>query len=179
MCSDGKAETANGDVSQYRQESDALGTVPVPASAYWGAHTARAAANFPLSGRAVRPQLVRALALVKLACCHANEELGYLPQAEAQAIAEACREIAEGGLADAFVVDALQGGAGTSTNMNVNEVVANRAEQLLGGGLGQYARIDPLRHVNLHQSTNDVYPTAVRVAAMFVCRKPPARRGVP
>ena len=163
MCSiDSKAETANSDVSQCRQESDALGTVAVPASAYWGVHTARAVVNFSLSGRTVRPQLVRALALVKLACCRANEELGYLPHNEAQAIAEACREVAEGGLADAFVVDALQGGAGTSTNMNVNEVVANRAEQLLGGGLGQYARIDPLRHVNLHQSTNDVYPTAVR-----------------
>ncbi|QCC85797.1 aspartate ammonia-lyase [Desulfovibrio desulfuricans] len=171
MCSiDSKAETVNGDVSQYRQESDALGTVAVPASAYWGVHTGRAVANFPLSGRAVRPQLVRALALVKLACCRANEELGYLPQTEAQAIAEACREVAEGGLVEAFVVDALQGGAGTSTNMNVNEVVANRAEQLLGGRLGEYARIDPLRHVNLHQSTNDVYPTAVRVAAMFLLK---------
>ena len=172
MCSiDIKAETAKGDISQYRQESDALGTVAVPVSAYWGVHTARAVANFFLSGRTVRPQLVRALALVKLACCRANEELGYLPHNEAQAIAEACREVAEGSLADAFVVDALQGGAGTSTNMNVNEVVANRAEQLLGGGLGQYARIDPLRHVNLHQSTNDVYPTAVRVAAMFLLKE--------
>ncbi|NCB23176.1 MAG: aspartate ammonia-lyase [Deltaproteobacteria bacterium] len=171
MCiTNSKTGTASCESSQYRQESDALGTVAVPASAYWGVHTARAVANFPLSGRAVRPQLVRALALVKLACCRANEELGYLPQAEAQAIAGACREVAEGGLAEAFVVDALQGGAGTSTNMNVNEVVANRAEQLLGGRLGQYARIDPLRHVNLHQSTNDVYPTAVRVAAMFLLK---------
>ena len=171
MCStNSKTGIASCESSQYRQESDALGTVAVPASAYWGVHTARAVANFPLSGRAVRPQLVRALALVKLACCRANEELGYLPQAEAQAIAGACREVAEGGLAEAFVVDALQGGAGTSTNMNVNEVIANRAEQMLGGRLGQYARIDPLRHVNLHQSTNDVYPTAVRVAAMFLLK---------
>ena len=171
MCStDSKATAASGESSQYRQESDALGTMAVPASAYWGVHTARAVVNFPLSGRAVRPQLVRALALVKMACCRANEELGYLPHAEAQAIAEACREVAEGGLAEAFVVDALQGGAGTSTNMNVNEVIANRAEQLLGGELGQYARIDPLRHMNLHQSTNDVYPTAVRVAAMFLLK---------
>ena len=172
MCStDSKAEVTGGGVPQYRQESDALGTVAVPALAHWGVHTARALANFPLSGRAVRPQLVRALALVKLACCRANEELGYLPQAEAQAIADACREVAEGGLGESFVVDALQGGAGTSTNMNVNEVVANRAELLLGGGLGEYARIDPLRHVNLHQSTNDVYPTAVRVAALLLLKE--------
>ena len=171
MCSTGsKAEVTGGGVPQYRQESDALGTVAVPVSAYWGVHTARALANFSLSGRAVRPQLVRALALVKLACCRANEELGYLPQTEAQAIANVCREVAEGGLSESFVVDALQGGAGTSTNMNVNEVIANRAEQLLGGGLGEYASIDPLRHVNLHQSTNDVYPTAVRVAALFLLK---------
>ncbi|MTJ92930.1 MAG: aspartate ammonia-lyase [Desulfovibrio sp.] len=161
---------SNGESSQYRQESDALGSVAVPASAYWGVHTARALANFPLSGRAVRPQLVRALGLVKLACCRANEELGYLPQAEAQAIAVACREVARGGLSEAFVVDSLQGGAGTSTNMNVNEVIANRAEQLLGGRLGEYACVDPLRHVNLHQSTNDVYPTALRIAAMFLLK---------
>ena len=165
-----KTDEAGLGVPQYRQESDALGTVAVPASAYWGVHTARALANFSLSGRAVRPQLVRALALVKLACCRANNDLGYLPQAEAQAIAEACREVAEGSLSESFVVDALQGGAGTSTNMNVNEVIANRAEQLLGGGLGAYSRVDPLRHVNLHQSTNDVYPTAVRVAALLLLK---------
>lgn len=171
MCStDSMTGISNGESSQYRQESDALGSVAVPASAYWGVHTARALANFPLSGRAVRPQLVRALGLVKLACCRANEELGYLPQAEAQAIAVACREVARGGLSEAFVVDSLQGGAGTSTNMNVNEVIANRAEQLLGGRLGEYACVDPLRHVNLHQSTNDVYPTALRIAAMFLLK---------
>ena len=174
MCSSGKAGSVSPRVQpntqQCRRESDALGAVDVPLSAYWGVHTARALANFPLSGRAVRPELVRAMALVKLACCRANEELGYLPQAEAQAIADACREVAQGGLAHAFVVDALQGGAGTSTNMNMNEVLANRAEELLGGSLGAYARIDPLRHVNLHQSTNDVYPTAVRVAALFLLK---------
>lgn len=179
MCSSGDAGSvspgaqpgfAQLNTQPYRQESDALGAVDVPLSAYWGVHTARALANFPLSGRAVRPELVRAMALVKLACCHANGELGYLPQPEAQAIADACREVAEGGLADSFVVDALQGGAGTSTNMNMNEVLANRAEELLGGSLGSYARIDPLRHVNLHQSTNDVYPTAVRVAALFLLK---------
>lgn len=171
MCSScNKREAAGSSRQIFRQESDALGAVDVPLSAYWGVHTARAAANFPLSGRAVRPQLVRALALVKLACCRANEELGFLPPPEAQAIADACREAAQGDLDESFVVDALQGGAGTSTNMNMNEVLANRAEELLGGRLGAYARIDPLRHVNLHQSTNDVYPTAVRVAALFLLK---------
>jgi aspartate ammonia-lyase len=154
------------DASRLRQEADSLGTVSVPASAYWGVHTARAIENFPLAGRAVRPEIIRAMAQVKLACAYANAELGFLPRTEADAVADACREVAEGGLSGEFVVDALQGGAGTSTNMNVNEVIANRAEEILGGHPGQYARIDPLRHVNLHQSTNDVYPTAVRIAAL-------------
>lgn len=172
MCSIGSnAETANDELAPYRLESDALGTARVPAAAYWGVHTARAVANFPLTGRAVRTELVRAMALVKLACANANHELGFLPQKEWQAVSDACREVAEGGLHDEFVVDALQGGAGTSTNMNVNEVIANRAEELLGGRLGEYARIDPLRHVNLHQSTNDVYPTAVRIAAIHLLEK--------
>jgi aspartate ammonia-lyase len=114
----------------------------------------------------MHPELVSALVKVKLACARTNASLGHLPKAEAEAIVAACREALEGRLDGAFVVDALQGGAGTSANMNVNEVLANRAEELLGGRRGEHARVDPLRHVNLHQSTNDVYPTAVRVAAI-------------
>ncbi|MDR1856594.1 MAG: aspartate ammonia-lyase [Desulfovibrio sp.] len=154
------------DPASSRLEADALGTVSVPSSVYWGVHTARAAENFPLTDRPVRHELVRALAQVKLACARANAELGFLAPAEAGAIADACLEVIEGGLRDQFPVDALQGGAGTSANMNVNEVVANRAEELLGGRPGEHVRIDPLRHVNLHQSTNDVFPTAVRIAAL-------------
>ncbi|MFW5488193.1 MAG: aspartate ammonia-lyase [Desulfovibrio sp.] len=149
-----------------RRERDGLGEKDVPESAYWGIHTARALENFSLSGRPSRPELITALAQVKLACARTNSDLGYLPAPEAQAIIQACEEIAAGSLRREFVVDALQGGAGTSTNMNMNEVVANRAEEILGGRKGEYARIDPLQHVNLHQSTNDVYPTAIKVAAM-------------
>lgn len=153
-----------------RVESDALGGKNVPADVYWGVHTARALENFPLTGRPMHWELVAGLLQVKLACAQANASLGYLEENEAAAIATACREGLEGQLNKEFVVDALQGGAGTSANMNVNEVLANRAEELLGGRRGEYARIDPLRHVNLHQSTNDVYPTAVRIAAIRLLR---------
>ncbi|MCE5266182.1 MAG: aspartate ammonia-lyase [Deltaproteobacteria bacterium] len=154
-----------------RTEADLLGVLEVPASAYWGIHTQRAIANFPLSGRRVNPALIGALAQVKKACAAANAELGYLDADRGKAIAAACDEIAAGGLADQFPVDALQGGAGTSTNMNVNEVVANRAIELLGGRRGDYRLVHPLETVNLHQSTNDVYPTALRVAAIFGLRR--------
>ena len=153
-----------------RLEADLLGERPVPAEAYWGIHTLRAMANFPLSGRPVHGALIRALALVKKACCLANAETQSLNDAKSAAILAACDEIAAGGLADQFPVDALQGGAGTSTNMNVNEVVANRAIELMGGAKGDYAIVHPLEDVNLHQSTNDVYPTAVRIAAILGLR---------
>ncbi len=154
-----------------RTERDPLGEVAVPCSAYWGAHTARAMANFPLTGEAPSPALVAAMADVKAAAARANEELGFLDPARAGAIAAACGELASGTLAGEIVVDALQGGAGTSLNMNVNEVIANRAEELLGGARGEYARVDPLAHVNLHQSTNDVFPTALKVAAIRLLRQ--------
>lgn len=149
-------------------EKDSLGVMPVPATALWGIHTARAVANFPISGRGIHPQLIRAMGLVKLAAAVTNERLGVwrdTPE-KAQAIIRACREMAEGML-DAYVtVDALQGGAGTSTNMNVNEVLANRAIVIMGGAPGDYARVSPLDDINRHQSTNDVYPTALKLAAI-------------
>jgi aspartate ammonia-lyase len=159
------------DIQVNRKEEDLLGLLELPSSAYWGIHTQRAIGNFPLSGRRVNPSLIRALAQVKKACAAANVELGYLEAAKGDAIAAACDEIAEGGLAEQFPVDALQGGAGTSTNMNLNEVIANRAVELLGGRRGDYRLIHPLETVNLHQSTNDVYPTALRVAAIFGLRR--------
>lgn len=130
------AGVAQPSAQSYRQESDALGAVDIPLSAYWGVHTARALANFPLSGWAVRPELVRAMALVKLACCRANEELGYLPQPEAQAIAPmpAARLPRAVWLMPLWWMP-CKAGAGTSTNMNMNEVLANRAEELLGAAL--------------------------------------------
>ena len=152
-------------------EKDLLGGLDIPADVYWGVHTARAVQNFAISGQAVNPALVRALAQVKKACCLANLETGDLSENKARAIIAACDEISSGGLADQFPVDALQGGAGTSTNMNMNEVIANRAVEILGGVKGGYSLVHPLDDVNLHQSTNDVYPTALKVAAIFCFRR--------
>ncbi|MEU6825981.1 aspartate ammonia-lyase [Streptomyces atriruber] len=151
-----------------RREHDLLGDRDVPAEAYWGIHSLRATENFPITGIpiSVYPQLIDALAAVKEAAARANEELGLLPAAKADAIAAACREIRAGRLHDQFVVDVIQGGAGTSTNMNANEVVANRALELLGHPKGAYEHLHPNEDVNLSQSTNDVYPTAVKVATV-------------
>ncbi|WP_027191881.1 aspartate ammonia-lyase [Fundidesulfovibrio putealis] len=149
-----------------RTEHDLLGSREVPGDALYGIHTARALDNFPLTGRPAHPALVRALARVKLACALANVELGFLDEPIGGALAQACEEMISGRLAGHVVVDALQGGAGTSANMNVNEVLANRAEEILGGRRGEYQRVHPLRHANLHQSTNDVFPTALRIAAL-------------
>jgi aspartate ammonia-lyase len=153
-------------MTDYRSETDLLGTRDVPADALWGIHTARAIENFPLSGRAVSRRLVRAYGAVKLAAARTNHELGKWDQTTFAAIEAACQEMAAGRLDEHVVVDALQGGAGTSTNMNVNEVLANRALQLLGRPLGDYQAVNPHDDLNLHQSTNDTYPTALRVAAI-------------
>ncbi len=154
----------------YRTEKDALGEKQVPAEAYWGIHTQRALENFCLGGEKVLPSLIRALAMVKKAAVMANKELGDLPQDKADAIITACDEVQEGKWNAEFPLEALQGGAGTSTNMNVNEVLANRANELLGGKKGEYVLIHPLDHVNMHQSTNDVYPTALKCAAISALR---------
>ncbi|MFF9915191.1 aspartate ammonia-lyase [Streptomyces sp. NPDC013457] len=151
-----------------RREHDLLGERDVPADAYWGIHSLRAMENFPITGTpiSVYPQLIDALAAVKEAAALANEELGLLSPAKTAAIVAACREIRGGKLHEQFVVDVVQGGAGTSTNMNANEVVANRALELLGHAKGEYEHLHPNEDVNLSQSTNDVYPTAVRIAAI-------------
>jgi aspartate ammonia-lyase len=153
----------------HRTEHDLLGDRDIPLDAYWGVHTLRATENFPITGTPIStyPHLVNALAAVKEAAALANAELGLLEAEKAQAIAEACREIRGGKLHDQFVVDVIQGGAGTSTNMNANEVVANRALELLGQAKGEYAYLHPNEDVNLSQSTNDVYPTAVRIATIM------------
>ena len=151
-----------------RIEEDHLGKRALPVEARYGIHTARALENFALAGRAVHPALARAFGEVKLACALTNRALGVRSDdtAKAAAIEQACRELSEGELAGEIVVDALQGGAGTSTNMNVNEVLANRALEILGLPHGEYARVSPLDDINLHQSTNDMYPTALRLAAI-------------
>lgn len=153
-----------------RIEKDLLGEREVSADVYYGIHTLRALENFPLSGYKVSSVLVKAIALIKKSAAEVNAELGYLPKELAQAIGTAANEVMDGKWQDQFVVDALQGGAGTSTNMNVNEVLANRAIEILGGARGDYQLVHPLNHVNMHQSTNDVYPTALRIAAIWLLK---------
>ncbi len=156
-----------------RREKDLLGEREVPDHYYYGIQTLRAVENFPITGipLAQYPHLVKALAAVKEAAAAANLELGLLDEPVASAIIRAAREIRAGGLHNQFVVDVIQGGAGTSTNMNANEVIANRALELLGRRRGEYAVVHPNNHVNLSQSTNDVYPTAVKIAGNWALRE--------
>ncbi|HQP34656.1 MAG TPA: aspartate ammonia-lyase [Polyangiaceae bacterium] len=156
-----------------RVEHDLLGDREVPADALYGIQTLRAVENFPISGVHLShfPTLVRALAMVKQGAARANARLGLLPPPVAGAIDRACQELVDGKWHGHFVVDMVQGGAGTSTNMNANEVIANRALELLGKRRGDYAECHPNNHVNLAQSTNDVYPTALRIATMLSVRK--------
>jgi aspartate ammonia-lyase len=156
---------------RYRNEADLLGELSVPADALYGIHTARAIGNFPLARRPVHRALVRAYGAVKLACAETNHELGFLDDERHRALCAACAEMSEGMLDAHVVVDALQGGAGTSTNMNVNEVLANRGLQLMGRAPGDYDALSPIDDVNLHQSTNDTYPTALKVAAIRQLRE--------
>ena len=150
------------DAPATRIERDSLGEMTVPADALWGASTARALANFPVSGERLPPRFVRALGLLKAAAAVSNAELGVLDAAMSRAIEAAAREVAEGALDAHFVVDVFQTGSGTSTNMNANEVIARRAEQLLGAGA---PLVHPNDHVNASQSSNDVMPSALHVAA--------------
>jgi aspartate ammonia-lyase len=154
-----------------RRERDSLGERRIPSGRLHGIHTERAIDNFQLLGRPIHASLARAHGAVKMAAVRTNRALGYLPDEVATALEQAARELMDGSLAQAIVVDALQGGAGTSANMNVNEVLANRALELLGLDRGNYATVSPLDHVNLHQSTNDVFPTALRIAALWGLRR--------
>jgi len=152
--------------SGFRAEHDFLGEKQIPADAYWGVHTARAVENFPISGTQVSamPDLIRAFGFVKKAAARANAELGAIDRKRAAAIMSACEKLIAGKYHEQFVVDVIQGGAGTSTNMNANEVIANLALEKLGVEKGRYDVLHPNDHVNASQSTNDVYPTAVRLA---------------
>ena len=152
-----------------RIEHDLLGDREVPADAYYGVHTLRAIENFPITGNpiSIYPDLVRALACIKQAAALANRELGMLDGGKCEVIVRACEAIRGGKLHDQFVVDVIQGGAGTSTNMNANEVIANLGLEILGRAKGEYKFLHPNEDVNMSQSTNDVYPTALKVAAHF------------
>jgi aspartate ammonia-lyase len=154
-----------------RVERDFLGTLEVPADAYYGIHTVRAARNFPISGLRAHPQMVRAMAMIKKAAAMANSGLGRLERRKAAAIVRACDEIIAGKFAGQFIVDVFQMGAGTSFHMNMNEVLANRAAEILGGRKGDYGLVHPNDHVNFGQSTNDVYPTAMRLSVLFLLRE--------
>src|SRR3954463_15989075 len=151
----------------FRTERDPLGEIEVPADAYYGVQTARAVANFPISGLRAPSELIVATILIKKAAAAANAALGRLDPIVANAIGAAADEILGGALRDQFVVDVYQAGAGTSHNMNANEVLANRAAEILGEPRGRYARVHPNDHVNMGQSTNDVYPTATRLALLL------------
>ena len=152
----------------YRTERDPLGERRVPADVYYGIQTIRALENFPISGLRASPEFVAATVFVKKAAARANASLGRLEGQIADAVVAAADEVLEGALRDQFVVDVYQAGAGTSHNMNVNEVLANRAAELLGGARGAYDRVHPNDHVNMGQSTNDVFPTATRLSLLLV-----------
>ena len=154
---------------KFRPERDLLGERHVPAYAYYGIQTFRAVENFPITGIPIShfPNLIKALAMVKKAAAIANFKLKLLSEEIKKAIVKACDEITEGNLHKHFVVDVIQGGAGTSTNMNANEVIANRAIEILGGNKGDYHLVHPNNHVNLSQSTNDAYPTALKIGLLL------------
>ena len=157
-------------MATFRTETDLLGSRQIPEDALWGIHTARAVENFPVLKKPVHPELIKAYGDVKLACAEINSQLDFL-KGKSEAIIKAATEMSEGLLIEHILVDSLQGGAGTSANMNVNEVIANRALQILGKNPGNYAIISPLDDVNLHQSTNDTYPTALKIAAIRLLRQ--------
>lgn len=152
-----------------RSEHDLIGDRDIPVDAYWGVHTLRAKENFDITGTSLtgNPHLIAALARVKQAAARANHELGLLDAERAGAIDQACEKIAAGALHEQFIIDPIQGGAGTSTNMNANEVIANLALEIMGHAKGEYSYLHPNDHVNLSQSTNDAYPTAVNIATHF------------
>jgi aspartate ammonia-lyase len=154
-----------------RSEKDSLGYKDVPADAYYGVQTARAVENYPISGLHAHASLIRAIAMVKEAAAEANRELGLVEAQIADAIIEAAKEVQQGKWDHAFVVDIFQAGAGVSFHMNTNEVIANRASQILGGNLGEYKHAHPNDHVNYGQSTNDVFPTAMRLATLLELEK--------
>ena len=155
----------------FRQEKDSIGIKEIPADVYYGVQTARAVENYPISGMRAHPTMIRALGMVKQAAAEANQELGLVDQKRAAAIAQAAKEVQQGKWDQEFVVDVFQAGAGVSLHMNSNEVIANRAVEVLGGALGDYSVVHPNDHVNYGQSTNDVIPTAMRVASLLELEK--------
>ncbi|MBQ4517696.1 MAG: aspartate ammonia-lyase [Clostridia bacterium] len=155
----------------FREEFDSLGKKEVPADAYYGVQSLRAYENFQISGKKVHPEMIRSIAEIKMAAAIANRKAGVLTEQVANAIVQACKEILNGRFAEEFIVDSVQGGAGTSFNMNANEVIANRAIECLGGVKGDYSVVHPNDHVNCGQSTNDVYPSSGKIAIIRLLQK--------
>ncbi|MGI6729329.1 MAG: aspartate ammonia-lyase [Bacilli bacterium] len=156
---------------RYRIETDSLGEMQVPAEAYYGIQTLRAKENFQITKRGINRQMIKGLAIVKKAAARANADIGMLDEEVAKAIMLSCDEILNGRLHGQFITDVIQGGAGTSMNMNANEVIANRANEMMGGEKGKYNFVHPLDHVNFSQSTNDVIPTAGKIATIRQTKK--------
>ena len=154
-----------------RTEKDSLGSKEIPANVYYGIQTLRAMENYPISGMRAHPTLIRAIGMVKQAAAEANKELGLVDKKRANAIIQAAKDVQAGNLNDSFMVDVFQAGAGVSFHMNSNEVIANRAAEILGGALGDYSVVHPNDHVNYGQSTNDVFPTSMRLATLLELEK--------
>ena len=163
--------SANPKNSATRHEKDSIGPKEIPANVYYGIQTARAVENFPISEMRAHPTLIRAFGMVKEAAAEANLSLGLINEKVAKAIIQSAREVQAGKFNDQFVVDVFQAGAGVSFHMNSNEVIANRAIEILGGKLGDYSIVHPNDHVNYGQSTNDVFPTGMRLAALLELEK--------
>src|SRR5699024_9384249 len=157
--------------NECRREHDFLGTKEIPNHTYYGVQTVRALENFPITGNTIDPHLIVALAIVKKSAAQANRDIGHLDEEISEAIIQAAQEIIDGDMHDQFIVDPVQGGAGTSSNMNANEVIANRALEILGEDKGNYAKISPTTHVNMAQSTNDVFPTGNHIAILTMLEK--------
>ncbi len=156
---------------QYRVEKDLLGEKNIPQNAFWGIHSMRSTENFPITNYKINQTFIKSFGYVKLACAQAIKNLGIRDEKKADAIIKACEELISGNLDDELIVDPLQGGAGTSLNMNVNEVLANKALENLGKNKGEYSIIDPIEDINLYQSTNDTYPSALKIACIFLLRE--------
>lgn len=157
--------------SEFRVEKDSIGTKDVPENVYYGVQSLRAAENFHITGLNMHPEIINSLAYIKKAAAITNCEAGLLDKKRTQAIVQACDEILEGKFREDFIVDPIQGGAGTSLNMNANEVIANRAIEILGGKKGDYSVVNPNDHVNCGQSTNDVIPTAGKMTSLRLLKK--------
>ncbi len=153
-------------MTQFRNEHDSIGMKEVPVDAYYGVQSMRAAENFRITGTKVHPEMIKAIAEIKKAAAIANKKAGVIEEKIADAITQACEEVLRGELTEYFIVDSIQGGAGTSFNMNANEVIANRAIEILGGQKGDYKIVHPNDHVNCGQSTNDAYPSAGKIASI-------------